>query len=288
MGDWIIGRLLAKEGTPTIASLTGKLIISDRAMIGKRQNMLLQSILSRVDEANELPRGSLTQANFVANFRQFVQIYIRTLRYASTALSTSEEQDLAIPAESLLKVINLLVNKKEDTHAKNLGILEEFIVLLLVPPAPFKNSSVDQVDFARSVLLAGAPSDELADAKQSLSCILACQNHTIAMKIFETKKEELDRLTAGTNPLSNERLMIVSRFWLHAAADKKVCARLQAEGLPVTLYNFMKVEDPKQQKSILKNLDDDLLKSLIELLLKLTAGHRESEQLLSLAMLEDI
>jgi hypothetical protein len=48
MGDWIIRQLISKEGTPTNASLTGKLIISDSNMISQRLDLLLQAILGKI------------------------------------------------------------------------------------------------------------------------------------------------------------------------------------------------------------------------------------------------
>ena len=48
MGDWIIRQLIAKEGTPTNASLTGKLIISDSSMVSKRLDLLLNSIIEKI------------------------------------------------------------------------------------------------------------------------------------------------------------------------------------------------------------------------------------------------
>ena len=80
----------------------------------------------------------------------------------------------------------------------------------------------------------------------------------------------------------------IARFWYNATTDQKVCARLQAEGLPVTLYTFIREENPRDAGRILKNLDEDLLKACIDLLLKISAGHLESEKALSEAMIEDI
>lgn len=62
-------------------------------------------------------------------------------------------------------------------------------------------------------------------------------------------------------------MTIIANFWFNAAQDRKVCARLQEEGLPITLYTFMREQDGKEKGRILKNLDDDLLKSLIALML---------------------
>lgn len=83
-------------------------------------------------------------------------------------------------------------------------------------------------------------------------------------------------------------MTVIANFWLNASADKKVRVRLQEEGLPFTLYTFIREENPKEKGRILKDMDDDLLKALIELILKLSAGHAQSEQDLSLAMIEDI
>ena len=56
----------------------------------------------------------------------------------------------------------------------------------------------------------------------------------------------------------------------------------------MTLYTFIREENPKDAGRILKNLDEDLLKELIKLMLKVSAGHEKSEQDLSLAMIQDI
>lgn len=63
-----------------------------------------------------------------------------------------------------------------------------FVILLIVPPAPFKNSAVDQINFTFDTLLATSVEESANDTKHGIACLLACQNHQIAMKIFETKK----------------------------------------------------------------------------------------------------
>ena len=51
----------------------------------------------------------------------------------------------------------------------------------------------------------------------------------------------------------------IAQFWLDAAQDRKVCARLQAEDLPIMLYRLIKEKDAKESKRIIKDLDTDLL-----------------------------
>ena len=80
----------------------------------------------------------------------------------------------------------------------------------------------------------------------------------------------------------------IAKFWLNSAQDTKVCARLQAENLPVALYNFIREHNPEEAGRILKALDEGLLKAVIELLLKVAAGHGPSEEELSKVMLADI
>lgn len=143
-----------------------------------------------------MPRGSASQATYISSFRQFVSIYIRTLRYASSAPKKSESIDLKVSTSTLLNIIALLNNKRDEAQANNSKVLEELEVLLLVPPTPFINSCVDQVDFAINTLLTAGPDDEACDSKHGIACLLACQNHEIAMKIFDTKKEQLDSLVS--------------------------------------------------------------------------------------------
>ena len=103
MGDWIIRRLLQMEGTPTNAALTGKLIISESKMIAPRLNLLIESILKKVAEAVQMPRGSVSQTSFILTFQQFISICVRSMRYAATNLSaTDPEIDLSVSQESIL------------------------------------------------------------------------------------------------------------------------------------------------------------------------------------------
>lgn len=127
--------------------------------------------------------------------------------------------------------------------------------------------------------------DELTDAKHEIACFLACQNHQIAMKIFETKKDMLDSLVGQLKQkepipmsLSAEKMTTIASFWFNSASDKKVCARLQEECLPITLYTFMRENNPKETGRILKDLNKTLLKALIDLMLKVSAGHAQSEE----------
>ena len=54
------------------------------------------------------------------------------------------------------------------------------------------------------------------------------------------------------------------------------------------MYNLMKEKDPKETKRIVKDFDDNLLQLLIQIVLKISAGHEESETKLSQAVIEDI
>jgi len=114
MGDWIIRQLIAKEGSAANASLTGKLIICDKSMIAARLALLLESILMKIGEAASMPHRSTSQITFLASFCQFVSIYTRSLRYASVALPTTQAIDLATSSETLLKIITLLFEKRDD------------------------------------------------------------------------------------------------------------------------------------------------------------------------------
>ena len=90
MGDWIIKRLLQMEGTPTNAALTGKLIISESKMIASRLSSLIESVLQKVNEAAQMPRGSVSQTSFILTFQHFISICVRTMRYAAANLPATE------------------------------------------------------------------------------------------------------------------------------------------------------------------------------------------------------
>ena len=106
-----------------------------------------------------------------------------------------EPIDLGVSDKTVLDAIALLHSNKKDVNLDiNSQILEMFIILILVPPEPFKNAGVDCVSFAIDTLLTAPANEEQNDVKHGIACLLACQNHLIAVKIFETKKAQLDTL----------------------------------------------------------------------------------------------
>jgi len=77
------------------------------------------------------------------------------------------------------------------------------------------------------------------------------------MKIFECQKGDLEGVVDqlkrhASQPLSDERMTMIAHFWSNAASDLKVRARLQEEGLPLSIYTFMREENPKDAGRILK------------------------------------
>lgn len=150
------------------------------------------------------------------------------------------------------------------------------------------------MDFATKTLLqeseAGSTS---SDAKELITCFLAGQKNAIAMQFFNSRKGKLDLLLEELKKepdqrMSHAKLALIAQSWLHAASDSKIKARLQEENIPTKIYQCMREESPKKCSRILKELSEPLLTALIDLLLKVTAGHAESEEALSLFVIEDI
>ena len=166
--------------------------------------------------------------------------------------------------ETILDIISLLSDKGPNAECSN--DLREFCILLITPPVPFHNSMVDQFKFASEVLLAQqqpANLDEFSLQKQQVAGILSGQNHQLAMTIFSEKKNLLDtligQLTGSTSEIAQTSARNIAQFWLDAAQDRKVCARLQTEGLPITLYNLIKEKDAKEAKRIVKDFEEPML-----------------------------
>ena len=112
----------------------------------------------------------------------------------------------------------------------------------------------------------------------------------MAINIYESKKDLLDKLQSelsGDTILQEIQCKQIAQFWLDAAQDRKVCARLQAEGLPIMLYRLIKEKDAKESKRIIKDLNTDLLQLVMQIILKVSAGHTESESKLSMELIED-
>jgi hypothetical protein len=295
MGDWIIQQLLQREGGASNASLAGKLTICDKVMIPKRLKLILDMILRKIKEAKQVtPAHSQNQCNKIQSFLPFASIYTRTLRLAASSLTSSHDRiDMDVSKDTLLDIVSLLSD--QGPSAECASVLREFVVLLIVPPVPFHNAKVDQFEFASQTLLGPPPqgsSDEMAVQMQQVAGILSGQSHELAMMIFSQKKGMLEtltrQLTGSASEAAKGSAKSIAQFWLDACQDRKVCARLQAEDLPIALYNLMKEKDAKEAKRIVKDFEEDLFQLVVQIILKVSAGHEESEKKLSVAVIEDI
>ena len=95
---------------------------------------------------------------------------------------------------------------------------------------------------------------------QQVAGILSGQSHELAMMIFSQKKGMLEtltrQLTGSASEAAKGSAKSIAQFWLDACQDRKVCARLQAEDLPIALYNLMKEKDAKEaQERAAKRVD---------------------------------
>jgi len=102
------------------------------------------------------------------------------------------------------------------------------------------------------------------------------------MVIFD-KRLLLDKLYEEQTALN------VASFWLNAASDLSVKAKLQEEELPIKLYKLIREDKPETVKRIIKTTGSDEYKQLIvQLILNVSAGHEKSEKFLADNIIEDI
>lgn len=71
--------------------------------------------------------------------------------------------------------------------------------------------------------------------------------------------------------------------------DLKVKARLQDDNLPIKLYQLIKETDEKGMETrIIKEYQEDYLVLLVELILKISAGHKQLEEQLTSTVIKDL
>lgn len=73
--------------------------------------------------------------------------------------------------------------------------------------------------------------------------------------------------------------MLWTLFWINTSSDLKVKARLQAERLPMKLYELIRENDVETR--IIKEFQEEYLISIVELILRISAGDKEMEQQLT-------
>jgi hypothetical protein len=78
-------------------------------------------------------------------------------------------------------------------------------------------------------------------------------------------------------------------FWINCCVDLKVKARLQNDKLPIKLYQLIKETDLKGQETrVIKEYQEDYLVLLVELILRISAGHKQLEEELTATVIKDL
>ena len=170
--------------------------------------------------------------------------------------------------------------------------IRHLLTLILSPPQPFVNKAVDIPALVQKFISAEnqAPENQQLQQKIFVS-ILAAQNSQIANMILRDFSQSLDEILNWTEPKTvNANLfsnVALAKFWLNLANDHKVKSRLQDMNLPIKLYQMIRCQDEKSDR-IVKEYNWDVLVLLVELILKVSAGHSDLEEQLTKTVLEDL
>lgn len=78
------------------------------------------------------------------------------------------------------------------------------------------------------------------------------------------------------------------KFWINASSNTKVCNFLEEQSLPIKLYEGLKSKDSDKSETIIKKHSPSMLKIIVDLVLKASAGNEKSERQLADAVIKDI
>jgi hypothetical protein len=172
MGDWIINEFLkgSSSGSRNLkhASLVGEIVMCNKHELPRRLLLLKDFVMTQLQLVTREERSQ--HAILVKKILPFVKVFIQTLRIAAPDLDDiaykKQGYELGTKESHLTDIINLLSSATQERELQS-KILTQLIVLLLCPPAPFKNSSIDPLEFTLKHLvedsgIGGAASDEHA------------------------------------------------------------------------------------------------------------------------------
>lgn len=137
MGDWIIQKFLSSPSMEQHASLCSKIVVCDKDHVSERLQMVQDKVLDTLELA------ASTRANQTAQIEKvlpFVEMYVRTCHGVANELE--QEVFFSVDHGQLIKLLSLLSDITPERKAQS-EKLERLIVLLMSPPLPFHNKSIN-------------------------------------------------------------------------------------------------------------------------------------------------
>ena len=249
---------------------------------------LLQQIMKMLHDIREESSSSLTQ-----RVAPFIDIYQHAVHKMAPELPLTEAIDLNISEKQICEDLIVHVAQVDTGYeSEYLFKIKHLLTLILSPPQPFVNKAVDISSLVKKFISPEnqAPENQQLQQKIIVS-ILAAQNSQIANMILQDFNKSLDEILAWTEPKTvNANLfsnVALAKFWLNLTNDHKVKSRLQDMNLPIKLYQMIRCLDEKSER-IVKEYNEDVLVLLVELILKVSAGHSDLEEKLTKTVLEDL
>ena len=112
------------------AQLTGNLIMCEKSEVPSRLRMLQDHLMRRF-------RGHPFSADDLPELLPAVRVFVQSVRLSAPGLTAPNGIDLAVDAESLLNIIDMMAITASDGSESHTRVLRQLAVLLLCPPAPF-------------------------------------------------------------------------------------------------------------------------------------------------------
>jgi hypothetical protein len=136
-----------------------------------------------------------------------------------------------------------------------------------------------------------APNAEVPEESKNnmryLASLLAAQHSQIAWSILQNHKDSLYHLIQPAQ-IPDDSILAWAKFWLNTACDRKVRARLQDEEIPIKIYEFIKETKPMEAGRVIKNMSEECLVLLVELILRISAGNTVMESKLAKSVILDM
>jgi hypothetical protein len=141
----MIRKFLSSKSFEKHAPLTANLVMCDRAEAPSRLQMLQDHLMTSLEEESASP-------DLLTRLLPATQVFVQTVRLCAPSLVSHKRIDLAVATATLLQVVDLAASNDSSSNEQETRLLQQFVVLLLCPPAPFVNSMADPVGFTKALL----------------------------------------------------------------------------------------------------------------------------------------
>ena len=264
------------------------LVLSDTKELGRRIVRIKDFIFREIKEIKGKESGEQTKKLRVVV--PFIKTYLKTIRLSTEDLieyykhRTIESKPYSMDLEFTLQEMQDLASLCKDQTSeerKQFKILIQLILIHMYPPPPYSNRYVQPFQFFQTLI----QTDDIK--KHMIASYFAATDPACAQLIYQNK-HFLDRLFEALSKKNFPHTKDYIQFFINCIAEPNLKARIANQRIGMKIYNTLKKDNLDKSNQIIKDINTDVLDSVIELMKLLISGFKDLEIEIANVLMEDL